>query len=180
MSDMLLKVEDVATSVGVAASTIRKYSFLMETYGYTFSRTNQNALMYDHEEIAMFKELIQLKKNMSLDEAVKHVLSDIVTISETASTSDIAVADIASMADIRAMVSDMLAMQSQMKAILEQNAEVIAQNQQLMNKIELLQNSEKKQIGERDKLLMENIQQTKELKEMIVESQNKKWWKFGK
>jgi hypothetical protein len=33
MSDILLKVEDVSQVVGIAASTIRKYSILIEKQG---------------------------------------------------------------------------------------------------------------------------------------------------
>ncbi|MFE0504306.1 hypothetical protein ACWF7H_05700 [Peribacillus butanolivorans] len=96
MSDILLRVEDVATSVGVAASTNRKYSIMCEQHGYPFNRNHQGALMYDEEEVAMFKRLVTLKKqkNTSLEKAVRQVLSDTVGISETASTPDIATHDI--------------------------------------------------------------------------------------
>jgi len=35
MSDILLKVEDVSQVVGIATSTIRKYSILIEKQGWT-------------------------------------------------------------------------------------------------------------------------------------------------
>lgn len=133
MSDILLKVEDVATSVGVAASTIRKYSKIIENHNYKFARNNQNALMYDSEEVAMFKNLVKFKKDMPLDEAVKLVLSDMPGMSETASTSDIAMQNMPSVSDIQAMVTAMSDMQAQLK---QNEVQRIKQEEQFAEKMQ--------------------------------------------
>lgn len=172
MSDILLKVEEVAKAVGIAASTVRKYSFLIEKHGYEFSRNNQNALMFDQDEVSMFKELVRNKKqkNMTLENAVQTLLSN---MSDVATTSDIATTDMSSMPDVRAMFTTISDMSTNMYTIVEQNKDY-----------------EKRRIEDHDKLLMQSIraeQQAKKLELKIEELQNqiaatkeepekKSWW----
>lgn len=201
MSDILLKVEEVAKAVGIASSTVRKYSFLIEKHGYEFSRNNQNALMFDQDEVNMFKELVKIKKqkNMTLENAVQQLLS---SMPEIAATSDIATTDIANTSDIRAMskgiadvFSNMSAMAENMSdmsekihTLVDQNNSVINQNKELQKQIEA---SEKKQIEDHDKLLMQSIRAEQQMKKMELQMeelqkqiatahQKKKWWQFWK
>jgi hypothetical protein len=178
-SDILLKVEDVAEAVGVAASTIRKYSVLIEKYGYRFKRNHQGALIFRDFEVGMFRTLIQLKsqKNMTLEKAIKQLLANIPTMSDISNTSDTSPTDIANIFDIVEISTDIADMRAQMGEFM---SEVMKQNKELIEKVDRLENLNKKQIEDRDKLLMESIRETQELKKLILESRQKKWWQFWK
>ncbi|MGK9185289.1 DUF3967 domain-containing protein [Priestia filamentosa] len=190
MSDILLKVEDVSQAVGVAASTIRKYSFLIEKQGYTFSRSNQGALMYDKEEVSIFKEIIQIKKqkNMTLEKAVQRALSNMSDMVDIVDISRGPYGDMSVMSDVQDMSKAIAAMQSQMKAVLDQNEKVLLQNQELIRKVERLEDAsllEKEKIENRDKLLLDAMKEIKETKKAIATSLEenrralqKKWWEF--
>jgi hypothetical protein len=190
MSDILLKVEDVSHAVGVAASTIRKYSFLIEKQGYTFSRSNQGALMYDKEEVSIFKEIIQIKKqkNMTLEKAVQRALSNMSDMVDIADISRGPYDDMSGMSDVQDMSKAIAAMQAQMKAVLDQNEKVLLQNQELIRKVERLEDIsslEKEKIENRDKLLLDAMKEIKETKKVIATSLEenrkalqKKWWEF--
>ena len=190
MSDILLKVEDVSHAVGVAASTIRKYSFLIEKQGYTFSRSNQGALMYDKDEVSIFKEIIQIKKqkNMTLEKAVQRALSNMSDMVDIADISRGPYGDMSGMSDVQDMSKAIAAMQAQMKAVLDQNEKVLLQNQELIRKVERLEDTsslEKEKIENRDKLLLDAMKEIKETKKVIATSLEenrkalqKKWWEF--
>ncbi|KYG33073.1 DUF3967 domain-containing protein [Priestia endophytica] len=190
MSDILLKVEDVSHAVGVAASTIRKYSFLIEKQGYTFSRSNQGALMYDKDEVSIFKEIIQIKKqkNMTLEKAVQRALSNMSDMVDIADISRGPYDDMSGMSDVQDMSKAIAAMQAQMKAVLDQNEKVLLQNQELIRKVERLEDTsslEKEKIENRDKLLLDAMKEIKETKKVIATSLEenrkalqKKWWEF--
>jgi regulator of replication initiation timing len=101
-------------------------------------------------------------------------------MTEVSATSDVSTLDMVNVADVRAVVNAISDMQAQMKFLLEQNAEVLAQNKQLMNKVDALETSEKNKIGERDKLLMESIEESRKVRELLMEQKKKKAWHFWK
>jgi hypothetical protein len=179
MSDILLKVDDVATSVGVAASTIRKYSVLFEQHGYPFSRNHQGALMYDEDEVDMFKKFVRIKKqkNITLEKAVRQVLADVTGISETASTSDIAMQNMSDMVDVQAMVNAMSDMQNQLKQQEQQFAlkmqQVLAEQLELQEKTITANLTAKfNRIEESNKRIEEQLS--------VQKVPNKSWWEFWK
>ena len=190
MSDILLKVEDVSHAVGVAASTIRKYSFLIEKQGYTFSRSNQGALMYDKEEVSIFKEIIQIKKqkNMTLEKAVQRALSNMSDMVDIADISRGPYDDMSGMSDVQDMSIAIAAMQAQMKDVWDQDEKVLLQNQELIRKVERWEDTsslEKEKIENRDNLLLDARKEIKETKKVIATSLEenrkalqKKWWEF--
>jgi len=183
MSEIILsKVEEVATNVGVAPSTIRKYSQLLEKYGYEFSRNNLNAFMYDEDEIKMLKEFAKLKKqkDITLDMAAQQVLIDIagmeISVSNTSTNA----------VDMQAMVKAMSDMQEKMNIIIEQNNKVLAENNTLNKRLEQIEETkllENKRLDERDSSLMEVIREIQDVKKMVAASQEnnkRKWYEFWK
>lgn len=184
MADVLLKVEDVATSVGVAPSTIRKYSVLFEQHGYSFGRNNQGALMYDQEETEMFKKVVQLKKqkNITLEKAIRQVLVDVIGTAETASTSDIAMQNMVDRTDIGAMFTTMAEMRNDMKLREEQLAEQlklhelkIAEKMQdvLAEQTERIEREMKTQLEVKMKEVKDSL---KRIEDQTAEKSP--WWKF--
>lgn len=189
VADVLSKVEDVATSVGVAPSTIRKYSKIIENHNYKFSRNNQNALMFDSEEVNMFKELVEYKKDgYSVDEAVKLVIPNIVSTSETASTSDVAMQNMVDRADIGTMLTTMAEMRNDMKLREEQLAEQLKLHEMKMaEKMQDILEEHNKRIEREMKtqleVKMKEVQEMKEMKDSLkrIEDQTAEkspWWKF--
>lgn len=183
MSDIILsKVEEVATTVGVAPSTIRKYSQLLEKYGYEFARNNQNAFMYDDDEIKMLKEFAKLKKqkDITLDMAAQQILIDVagmeISVSNTSTNS----------ADMQAMVKAMSDMQEKMNIIIEQNNKVLEENNTLNKRLEQIEETkllENNRLDERDKTLMEVVRGLQDVKKEIAvsnEKNNRKWYEFWK
>ncbi|RAS90877.1 hypothetical protein A3863_07815 (plasmid) [Priestia endophytica] len=146
--------------------------------------------MYDKEEVSIFKEIIQIKKqkNMTLEKAVQRALSNMSDMVDIADISRGPYDDMSGMSDVQDMSKAIAAMQAQMKAVLDQNEKVLLQNQELIRKVERLEDTsslEKEKIENRDKLLLDAMKEIKETKKVIATSLEenrkalqKKWWEF--
>lgn len=167
-----IKIDDVAKGIGVSASTIKKYYLLFEGMGYMFKRNQQGQLMFTEQDVRMFQELIKVKNKpgIKLSEAAKKVISSITDI--TVVTEE----DITDITDITPVVEGL----KSLKELMEQQQEMI-KNQQLQINQLIFQNEQNQLLieskeSERDKLLMQNLRETQELKKLILES-NLSWWK---
>lgn len=76
--DAFFKVNEVAKSLGVTPSTIKKYCLLFEQYTYIFKRNKKGQLMFSEVDIELFKKLIDLKNKpgMNVPKAVVQLLKE--------------------------------------------------------------------------------------------------------
>lgn len=80
--DVFVGVEEVAATLGIKPSTVKKYYGMIEKNGYRFKRTNQGNLSFGHHDIEMFRRIIQIKNEpgVSVEKAVERVVSSITAI----------------------------------------------------------------------------------------------------
>lgn len=162
MPDMLYKVEDVAEAVNIAASTIRKYSALIEKHSnYEFTRSNQGSFLYTDSEITLFRDLIKLKnkKGMTLEKSVEQLFS---TKEEVAATSDMV-----RMADIQSIVA------IQLRSMV---GELTNQNKAVYEKLNSIEEKRKKEIEENERRQTEQMLEIRELRKEIRKSKKQRWW----
>ncbi|MCM2532122.1 helix-turn-helix domain-containing protein [Neobacillus pocheonensis] len=76
--DAFFKVNEVAKSLGITPSTIKKYYLLFEQYNYIFKRHKNGQLMFSEVDIELFKKLIDLKNKpgMNVSKAVEQLLKE--------------------------------------------------------------------------------------------------------
>ena len=66
---------DISSLLNVKESTLRKYSLLLEEYGYKFQRNAQEQRWYNDKDVSVLKRFMTLKQNgaMSLKECAEGV-----------------------------------------------------------------------------------------------------------
>ncbi|AJO60853.1 MULTISPECIES: DUF3967 domain-containing protein [Bacillus] len=168
-------VDDVARELGLSPSTIKKYYLLIEENGYRFTRSRTGKVIFSERDLEIFKRLIQIKneKGIKVVDAVKTVISSITDVTvwkESAAATEFEEPPV----DITVM-----------KETMEQMHEIIKNQQKQIDQLLESQNQTQKLLEsgstDRDKLLLQSIRETQELKQLILENnKKKKWWQFGK
>lgn len=168
-------VDDVARELGLSPSTIKKYYLLIEENGYRFTRSRTGKVIFSERDLEIFKRLIQIKneKGIKVVDAVKTVISSITDVTvwkESATATEFEEPPV----DITVM-----------KETMEQMHEIIKNQQKQIDQLLESQNQTQKLLEsgstDRDKLLLQSIRETQELKQLILENnKKKKWWQFGK
>ncbi|TWG49482.1 DUF3967 domain-containing protein [Bacillus subtilis] len=173
--DVFAGVDDVARELGLSPSTIKKYYLLIEENGYRFTRSRTGKVIFSERDLEIFKRLIQIKneKGIKVVDAVKTVISSITDVTvwkESAAATEFEEPPV----DITVM-----------KETMEQMHEIIKNQQKQIDQLLESQNQTQKLLEsgstDRDKLLLQSIRETQELKQLILENnKKKKWWQFGK
>lgn len=168
-------VDDVARELGLSPSTIKKYYLLIEENGYRFTRSRTGKVIFSERDLEIFKRLIQIKneKGIKVVDAVKTVISSITDVTvwkESAAATEFEEPPV----DITVMKETM----EQMHGIIKNQQKQIDQLLESQNQTQKLLESGS---TDRDKLLLQSIRETQELKQLILENnKKKKWWQFGK
>ncbi|MFB5762269.1 MerR family transcriptional regulator [Paenibacillus medicaginis] len=70
---------EIAKTLGVGASTLRKYAAALEEKGYVFERAVNQSRIYTEQDIESFRHLKSLMRenNMTMAEAVENVLTEL-------------------------------------------------------------------------------------------------------
>lgn len=177
---IFLKIEDVSNRLGVSPSTIKKYYLLLEQKGFRFRRNNQSHVMFSEQDVMMFRKLIQLKNEpgITVNKAVEIIAQSVTDITDIIVTTD---ENVTNMKDMSVMTGYI----EELKDVMLKQQELFVKQQEQINYLVSEQEENKKRliesVSDRDKLLMESIRETQEVKKMILElneKQNKKWWKI--
>jgi len=170
------KVDGLARAIGVTTSTAKKYYLLFEEHGYNFKRNQQGQLLFSHDDINLFKELMLLKneKGMTVPKAVKEIIKDKV-ITDTTDITDITVTteDITVMTEL-----------DELKQLVKNQNEIIEKQQEDFKKQFLKQEAYiKDSLEERDKTLITTLREMQESQKEIAtslskEQAKKKWWQL--
>jgi hypothetical protein len=163
--ELLRKIDDVAHTLGFTASTIKKYYLLFEQHGYRFQRSNQGHVMFNDDEVELFRELVKLKNEpgITLPKAVEMIITSMTDI--TVMTEEV----ITDMTDIKVITEHLMVLK---ELAISQQSQINSLIQEQKKSNQLI---ETKSI-DRDQLLMQSIKETMEVKQLLIEQKNKKWW----
>ena len=158
---------NIADILHVQESTVRKYCLLLEKSGYEFLKNEQGHRAFFDHDLIVLKKMMSLKSgaDMTLVEAVKSVVA-------WKNRSDIAVGDTEEMRYIK-HYNDLA---EEFKTFQEQQMNF---NKELIQEIRNQQEYIEQRLEQRDRLLIQSLRETLEVRKEIVTAK-KKWWQFWK
>lgn len=158
---------NIADILHVQESTVRKYCLLLEKSGYEFLKNEQGHRAFFDHDLIVLKKMMSLKSgaDMTLVEAVKSVVA-------WKNRSDIAVGDTEEMRYIK-HYNDLA---EEFKTFQEQQMNF---NKELIQEIRNQQEYIEQRLEQRDRLLIQSLRETLEVRKEIAIAE-KKWWQFWK
>lgn len=155
---------DIADVLHIQESTLRKYCLLLEKSGYEFLKNEQGHRAFFDQDIIGLRKMMSLKNDadMTLEEAAKSVVA-------WKNGHDIAVSDTE---EERYNV-----LMETFKAFQEHQYHF---NQELLQEIRSQQAYIEHRLEERDRLLLQSMRETLEVRKEIAATPKKKWWPFYK
>ena len=159
---------DVADVLQIQESTLRKYCLLLEKSGYEFLKNEHGHRAFFDDDLIVLRKMIAFKNDadMTLEEATKSVVA-------WKKGNDITVRDTEEMRYI-ARYNDLL---GEFKTFQQQQMEF---NKELIQEIRSQREYIENRLEERDRLLMQSIRETLEVRKEIAATSEKKWWQFWK
>lgn len=170
--------KEMAKLLGIADTTVRKYSQELEKEGYHIYKNEKGHRGYYDRDIILFKQIIEIAKHpdMSLENTIKAVVS-------TQVSSEISVSDIQKTANEHYITKEDFKIYQEKQ---EEFYQTLIKQQETQNK-HLLEQIQKKneyiilKLEQRDHDLMTAIRTTQETKKLITATNKKqRWWKFWK
>jgi DNA-binding transcriptional MerR regulator len=115
-------IDNVAKSLDVSPSTIKKYYLLLEKNNYRFNRNNKGHLVFYEKDILLFRKLIQLKNTpgLTLEKAVEVLLEKEKIVSNELGL------------QMRIVATKL----SELKSLMKQQTEILVKQQEQLNKME--------------------------------------------
>lgn len=175
--ELILKVEDVAKVLGISSSTVKKYYLLFEEEGYQFKRNKDGHVLFTENDLELFKEFMILKnqKGMTVPKAIKQLAQgDAMPV-----MTDMSVITVMS-EQVMAVMMEV----KELKALVKTQEDYIKESlekrdQLLMASIRESQERKKEamELEELKRLMVEQMQATKEIASALGK---KPWWKFWK
>lgn len=158
---------NIADILHVQESTVRKYCLLLEKSGYEFLKNEQGHRAFFDHDLIVLKKMMSLKSgaDMTLEEAVKSVIA-------WKNRSDIAVGDTEEIRYIK-HYNDLA---EEFKTFQEQQMNF---NKELIQEIRNQQEYIEQRLEQRDRLLIQSLRETLEVRKEIATAE-KKWWQFWK
>lgn len=168
---------DIALTLKIQESTLRKYSLLLEKNGYEFLKNESGHRAYFDEDIIVLKKMIELKNStdMTLEQASKSVIA-------WKKGGDIALRDTEENRHVVRYNELFEEFKSFKEQQLDYNAQLMNFNRELLERLDKQEEYIKSSIEERDRKLMLALRETLETKQQLAftEQEEKKWWKFWK
>jgi len=161
---------DIAITLKIQESTLRKYCLILEKSGYEFLKNENGHRAYFDADLILLKKFLELKKgtDMTLEQASKSVVA-------WKNGSDITERDTDEDRDV--LHSNDLV--DEFKSFKESQEKF---NQELLNQLKKQQEYISNKLENRDQQLMLALKETLETKKQLAlteaEEQKKKWWMF--
>jgi DNA-binding transcriptional MerR regulator len=154
-----LTSKDVAARLGIEAVTVRKYSKLLESHGYSFDRDTKGWRLYNKNDLSAIEYLYKMSKidGHSLKKAAEHI-ANLYRSNLAISQSDTPIQD------------------DQKHALLQFIKQQEEFNKKILERIELFEQRQQ----ERDEMLMRSLRESQETQKMLAAAREKKWWQFWK
>ncbi|MED3729428.1 DUF3967 domain-containing protein [Priestia filamentosa] len=155
---------EVASTLKIGSSTLRKYSLALEEQGYIFDRGMNNSRIFYQKDVAMIQRIMNAmnKKNITLEQAIKLAISSI--------PEDI----------VATAVRDKRTESSIDVAMLERLERLEKINLELVKRLEEQQRMLQERDTKRDEQLITVLREVQESKQLIAATKDKKWWEFWK
>ncbi|MBQ0140129.1 MAG: DUF3967 domain-containing protein [Kurthia sp.] len=159
---------DIADTLEIQESTLRKYCLLLEKVGYEFLKNEHGHRAFFDHDVIVLRKMISLKSSadMTLEEAAKSVVA-------WKNGNDITVSDTEEKRYIT-RYNDLL---EEFKSFQEQQMNF---NKELIQEIRNQQEYIEDRLEQRDRLLMQSMRETLETRKEIAAASEKKWWHFWK
>lgn len=159
---------DIADLFGIQESTLRKYCLLLEKSGYEFLKNEHGHRAFFDDDVIVLRKMIAFKNDadMTLEEAVKSVVA-------WKNGNDITVRDTEEMRYV-ARYNDLM---EEFKTFQQQQMEF---NKELIDEIRGQREYIENRLEQRDRLLMQSIRESMEVRKEIAAASEKKWWRFWK
>jgi len=167
--------KEMAKLLGIADTTVRKYSQELEKAGYHISKNEHGHRGYYDKDIIVFKQIIEIAKHpdMSLENTIKAVVS-------TYMSPDISAPDTIKVANDNYITKEEFGEYQQKqaefyKSLLEQ------QEAQSRHLLEQLRKRDEYIASKLERIYRDGltaIRETQETQKMIAATQQKKWWNF--
>lgn len=156
---------EVAKTLGIGSSTLRKYCLALEEAGYFFERGNNNSRIFYYKDVATIERLVTAmnKKNVTLEQAIDLAMTS-VTENEIATVATDSAAD----------TEHIKTLTERIERLEQLNLELI---QRLDQQSKILQESDAQRIireEQRDIQLMQVLREIQESKRLIAASEQKK------
>ena len=158
---------DIAVTLKIQESTVRKYCLILEKAGYQFLKNEHGHRAFFDYDVIVLKKIIELKSgtDMTLEEAAKAVIAwkkgNAVSVSDMEEK------------HYNARYDELL---KDFKAFKEQQIEF---NKELIQEIRNQQEYINNRLEQRDLLLIQTLRETLETRKEIATAE-KKWWRFWK
>lgn len=153
---------EVASTLKIGSSTLRKYSLALEEQGYIFDRGMNNSRIFYQKDVAIIQRIMNVmtKKNITLEQAVKLAIS---SISENT---------------VATAVMDKQTESSIDVAMLERLERLEKVNLELVKRLEEQQRMLQERDTKRDEQLITVLREVQESKQLIATAKDKRWWEF--
>jgi DNA-binding transcriptional MerR regulator len=153
---------EVASTLKIGSSTLRKYSLALEEQGYVFDRGMNNSRIFYQKDVAMIQRIMNAmnKKNITLEQAIKLAISSV--------PEDI----------VATAVMDKQTESSIGVAMLERLERLEKINLELVKRLEEQQRMLQERDTKRDEQLITVLREVQESKQLIATTKDKKWWEF--
>ena len=150
--------KDVSDNLEIAASTLRKWSAMLEDAGYPFKKNDKGQRLYYEKDIVALRHLKRLTQDegMSLENAVNEVVKRVKETEEIAQELDVP--------------SDMTRYDDKLDQLIERIERLEIVNRQLIEKLNEQQRYINQRLEERDRKLMESIRAIQEQKQAALET----------
>ncbi|WP_235822244.1 DUF3967 domain-containing protein [Gottfriedia luciferensis] len=164
MVDQAYFGSEVAKTIGIGSSTLRKYCIALEEQGYQFERGINNSRVFYQKDILMIQRILATmqKKNITLEQSINLAVS---IVSEDERTP---------------AVLSQGTTNSEGEAILERLDRLEDFNQKLMERLDQQQTYIQESMERRDRQLMETLRGIQETQLLLAATKEKKWWQFWK
>lgn len=175
---IVLGTAEVLKRLNLKDSTLTKYLLSLEKEGYFVEKNSSNRRSFTEDNIRVLKTFLELLTydGVTVEMAAKKIAEMEGQINQKEKKES---------KDIMVLIKENEAYQIQQ---LEEKTKFLLE-QQKNDFLRLLEERDKKQLGDRDKLLMKSIKETQELKKMMLEvkeqiaastKEKKSWWEFWK
>lgn len=164
--------KDIALSLDIGDSTLRKWCLALEEHEYTFFRTDQNKRLFTEKDIIVLRHFQQLvkEKNMSMNNAALIVTS---RFKKEAFSTETAIEQFENeMNNVPTMRSDAPLIQElfdKMQTMEEQQKQLLEMNRTLLTRLDEQQKYIDERIGKRDEYLMQSLRESQETKKLLLE-----------
>lgn len=158
---------DIAVTLKIQESTVRKYCLILEKVGYEFLKNEHGHRAFFDHDVIVLKKIIELKSgtDMTLEESAKAVIAwkkgNAVSVSDMDEKNY--------NARYNELLKDFKAFKDQQ---MDFNKDLI---QEIRNQREYINN----RLEQRDRLLIQSLRETLNTRKEIVTAE-KKWWQFWK